>query len=269
MTGVQTCALPIYGQICFAGEDITYLSEKELLPFRKKVQIIFQDPYESLNPQKSVGRILSEPIYVHRLAKNKKETDELVEELLQMVGLSFEHRERYPHQLSSGQKQRVVIARALALKPSLIVCDEPVSSLDVSIQAQIMNLLSDLKKKMNLTYLFISHDLSVLKQISDRIAVMYLGKIVEIANHVALYQSPQHPYTQALLSAVPVPDPTIKRERIILKDDVSGAMNWSSGCGFRSRCLYAFERCAQQEPELQRVSPSHYAACHLFRSPAC
>ena len=154
------------GQICFAGEDITYLSEKELLPFRKKVQIIFQDPYESLNPQKSVGRILSEPIYVHRLAKNKKETDELVEELLQMVGLSFEHRERYPHQLSSGQKQRVVIARALALKPSLIVCDEPVSSLDVSIQAQIMNLLSDLKKKMNLTYLFISHDLSVLKQIS-------------------------------------------------------------------------------------------------------
>lgn len=252
------------GQIYYAGENITALSERQLLPYRKKMQVIFQDPYESLNPQKSIGSTLAEPIQVHRLAKTKKETYERVEELLALVGLSFEHRDRYPHELSGGQRQRVVIARALAVEPSLIICDEPVSALDVSIQAQILNLLLDLKAKMNLTYIFISHDLSVVKQMSDRIVVMYLGKIVEIADNTALYQSPQHPYTQALLSAVPVPDPTLKRKRIILKDDVPGAANLPSGCRFRTRCLNAFEYCAQHEPDLQLASPGHYAACHLL-----
>ncbi|MBS4032601.1 MAG: ABC transporter ATP-binding protein [Clostridiales bacterium] len=252
------------GEIYFAGENITTLSERQLLPYRKKMQVVFQDPYESLNPQKSIGSTLSEPIHVHRLIKTRKEAGERVDELLELVGLNSGHRERYPHELSSGQRQRVVIARALALEPSFIICDEPVSALDVSIQAQILNLLMDLKEKMNLTYIFISHDLSVVKQMSDRIAVMYLGKIMEIADYTALYQSPQHPYTQALLSAVPVPDPTLKRERIILKDDVPGAANLPSGCRFRTRCLYAFERCTHQEPNLQLASPGHYAACHLL-----
>lgn len=252
------------GQIYFAGENITALTEKQLLPYRKKMQVIFQDPYESLNPQKSIGSTLSEPIYVHRLTRTRKEIGERVEELLELVGLNSGHRERYPHELSGGQRQRVVIARALALEPSLIICDEPVSALDVSIQAQVLNLLLDLKKKMNLTYIFISHDLSLVKQMSDRIAVMYLGKIVEIADYATLYGSPQHPYTQALLSAVPVPDPTLNRERIILKDDVPGGTNLPSGCGFRTRCLYAFDRCVKQEPELLLASPGHHAACHLL-----
>ncbi len=252
------------GEIKYKGQNIEKLSQKQFLPLRREMQIVFQDPFGSLNPQMTIGRALGEPIYVHGLAKTKSELTERVANLLDLVGLSPSHMRRYPHEFSGGQRQRIVMARALALEPSLIICDEPVSALDVSIQAQIINLLKDLQKKLALTYIFIAHDLSVVKHCSDRIAVMYLGKIMELAGKHDLYNSPRHPYTQALLSAIPVPDPTAKKERIILKGDVPSPLNPPSGCRFRTRCPKVFDRCLSEEPAMRIVGPGHSAACHLL-----
>jgi oligopeptide transport system ATP-binding protein len=228
---------------------------------RKKMQIIFQDPFSSLNPRKTVAHIIGEPLLVHGM-RSRKKRDARVLELLTVVGLRKEHMRRYPHQFSGGQRQRIGVARALALNPKLIVCDEAVSALDVSIQAQVINLLKDLQDDFGLTYLFISHDLSVVENVSDRVAVMYLGKIVEFAPSEALYQAPLHPYTQALLSAVPIPDPALKRDaRIILKGDVPSPIDPPPGCRFHPRCLYAEEICSRSEPELKEVQISHFAAC--------
>jgi oligopeptide transport system ATP-binding protein len=252
------------GEIIFDGSNIEHLSHKELLPFRRKMQIVFQDPFGSLNPQMTIGRALGEPLQVHKLAKGKDDLQEKVAHLLELVGLFPEHMRRYPHEFSGGQRQRIVMARALALNPQLIVCDEPVSALDVSIQAQIINLLEDLQQKLGLTFIFIAHDLSVVKHISDRIAVMYLGKIVELADKNALYDNPQHPYTKALLSAIPIPDPTVKKQRITLTGDVPSPLNPPSGCRFRTRCPFAFDRCAAEEPQMHITGPGHSAACHLL-----
>ncbi|MDW7651116.1 MAG: dipeptide ABC transporter ATP-binding protein [Bacillota bacterium] len=252
------------GEILYDGVNIESLPHKALMPYRRKMQIVFQDPFGSLNPQMNIGHALGEPLRVHRLASGKQELRERVEHLLELVGLCPEHMRRYPHEFSGGQRQRIVMARALALNPELIVCDEPVSALDVSIQAQIINLLENLQEKLGLTYVFIAHDLSVVKHISDRIAVMYLGKIVELADKETLYRDPKHPYTQALLSAIPIPDPGIKKQRIILTGDVPSPLNPPSGCRFRTRCPYAFERCAAEEPATHIVSSGHGAACHLL-----
>jgi oligopeptide transport system ATP-binding protein len=228
---------------------------------REKIQIIFQDPYSSLNPRKTISHIVGEPLLIHGV-KNRKERDERVLDLLRVVGLRREHMRRYPHQFSGGQRQRIGVARALALNPKLIVCDEAVSALDVSIQAQVINLLKDLQDDFGLTYLFISHDLSVVEHVSDRVAVMYLGKIVEIAARKTLYEDPLHPYTQALLSAVPLPNPALKRaNRIILKGDVPSPIDPPQGCSFHPRCLYAGETCSQSEPELKEINAGHFAAC--------
>lgn len=252
---------PTSGSIYYNGQNITAMSQSDFRDLRKDFQIIFQDPYASLNPRMTVGEIIAEPLIVHRLAKGKA-LDKRVDELLYLVGLSSEHARRYPREFSGGQRQRIGIARALAVNPKLIVCDEPVSALDVSIQAQVINLLQDLQKEFGLTYLFISHDLSVVKHIAQRVAVMYQGKIVEIAEKDELYQNPLHPYTKALLSAIPVPDPEAKIKRIILKGDVPSSINPPAGCRFASRCPMAREDCFEKECTLQDFGNGHLVACH-------
>ncbi|GEM89544.1 ABC transporter ATP-binding protein [Oceanithermus desulfurans] len=252
---------PTDGEVIFDGTDVVGLSKPELRPFRRRMQIIFQDPFASLNPRMTVGDIIAEPLIIHRLVKTAQERTDRVAELLKLVGLSPDHMRRYPHEFSGGQRQRIGIARALAVDPEFIVADEPVSALDVSIQAQVVNLLQDLKDELGLTLLFIAHDLAVVEYVSDRIAVMYLGKIMEMAPAKELYTNPKHPYSEALLSAVPVPDPTIKRERIVLEGDIPSPINPPSGCVFRTRCRYAIPECAETVPELREVSPGHYKAC--------
>ena len=252
---------PTSGEIYFEGESILSYDKNKMQALREKMQIIFQDPFSSLNPRKTVSHIIGEPLLVHGI-KSRKKREERVLELLQVVGLRKEHMRRYPHQFSGGQRQRIGVARALALQPKLIVCDEAVSALDVSIQAQVINLLEDLQDDFGLTYLFISHDLSVVEHVSDRVAVMYLGKIAEFAPSKALYKNPLHPYTQALLSAVPVPDPSCKANtRIILKGDVPSPIDPPPGCSFHPRCLYAKDTCSQSQPQLKEIDPNHFAAC--------
>jgi peptide/nickel transport system ATP-binding protein len=252
---------PTSGDVFFEGQNILKADKKQMQALRENMQIIFQDPYSSLNPRKTVSHIIGEPLLVHGM-KSRKQRQQRVLELLRVVGLRKEHMRRYPHQFSGGQRQRIGVARALALNPKLIVCDEAVSALDVSIQAQVINLLKDLQDEFGLTYLFISHDLSVVEHVSDRVAVMYLGKIVEIASSKMLYKNPLHPYTQALLSAVPIPDPSLQRaNRIILKGDVPSPIDPPPGCSFHPRCLYARDTCRQSEPPLKEINQEHFAAC--------
>jgi oligopeptide/dipeptide ABC transporter ATP-binding protein len=253
---------PTAGEILFEGQDIASVAGGALRALRRNMQIVFQDPYASLNPRMTVGEIIGEPLLIHGIAHGK-EIEERVTHLLQTVGMEPFYRTRYPHEFSGGQRQRIGIARALALNPKLIVCDEPVSALDVSIQAQVINLLEDLQAQFKLTYLFIAHDLSVVKHISNRVAVMYLGKIVETARTQELFRQPLHPYTEALLSAVPIPDPTIERKQIELKGDVPSPINPPSGCHFRTRCPYAEGICSAAEPPLLELAPNHWAACHV------
>ena len=253
---------PTSGSVRFAGREVTTLPRKELRQLRREMQIVFQDPYSSLNPRLTVGSMLSEALAIHRLARGEK-ARERVAELLRLVGLHPDHARRYPHEFSGGQRQRIGVARALAVSPRLIVADEPVSALDVSIQAQIINLLRDLQRRMKLTYLFVAHDLSVVEHISDRVAVMYLGKIAELADSEVLYREPRHPYTLSLLSAIPVPDPTRRRSRIVLKGDVPSPAQPPTGCRFHPRCFMAREICAREEPVLRQVSPGHWTACHF------
>ncbi len=253
---------PTAGEVKFAGENILAYDPNRLRAVRKKMQIIFQDPFSSLNPRKNVSQIIGEPLLIHGL-RNRKQREERVLELLQVVGLRQEHMRRYPHMFSGGQRQRIGVARALALNPELVVCDEAVSALDVSIQAQVLNLLKKLQNDFGLTYLFISHDLHVVEHISDRVAVMYLGKLFELANSQELYRKPLHPYTQALLSASPMPDPGLKRKRIILKGDVPSPLDPPPGCRFHTRCIYAQDICHTVEPELREIEPGHLAACHF------
>ena len=254
---------PTAGEVTFEGENIFKLDQEKLRKTRRNVQIIFQDPFGSLNPRMTVGDIVGESLLIHRIANDKKEKEERVRDLLETVGLNVGHIRRYPHEFSGGQRQRIGIARALALNPKLIVCDEPVSALDVSIQAQVINLLENLQEQFKLTYLFIAHDLSVVKHISDRVAVMYLGKIVELSATLNLYDNPQHPYTEALLSAVPIPDPTLKKQRIVLEGDVPSPFKPPTGCRFHPRCKYSKSVCSQEEPELIDIGNEHYVACHL------
>jgi len=251
---------PTAGQINFAGRDILSLNKKELREIRREMQIIFQDPYASLNPRMKVGDIVGEPLVIHNEG-TKTDRRQRVAELLRRVGLDPDYMNRYAHEFSGGQRQRIGVARSLALNPKLIVADEPVSALDVSVQAQVVNLLQDLQEEFRLTYLFISHGLAVVEHISTRVAVMYLGRIVEIAGALELYAQPLHPYTQALLSAIPVPDPQQKRKRIILQGDVPTPINPPSGCRFRTRCPIAIEECAHVDPELREVAPGHHVAC--------
>jgi len=252
------------GEIWFEGKNLVDLDKKELREMRKEMQIIFQDPYASLNPRMTVADIVGEPIDIHNLASSKKERNEKVADILDTVGLGPEYMKRYPHEFSGGQRQRIGVARALAVDPSLIIADEPVSALDVSIQAQVINLMQDLQKDFDLTYLFIAHDLSVVKHISDRVAVMYLGKLVEVADKKELFDDPKHPYTQSLLSAIPVADPTYETERIILEGDVPSPVDPPSGCRFHPRCPYAMDICSEVEPEFKDYGDEHFAACHLL-----
>ena len=254
---------PTEGAIQFEGQDLTKLSKEEMRKMRKEIQMVFQDPFASLNPRHTVEKILEEPLIVHGV-KSKVERKKRVRELLETVGLNSWHAKRYPHQFSGGQRQRIGIARALAVHPKLIVADEPVSALDVSIQAQVLNLLQDLQKEFGLTYLFIAHDLGVVRHISDRVGVMYLGQMMELADSEALYDSPKHPYTEALLSAVPIPDVDFKKERIVLKGDVPSPANPPTGCPFHLRCPKVMERCASVRPSFKEVELGHYAACHLY-----
>jgi oligopeptide transport system ATP-binding protein len=254
---------PTAGHVFFGKDDLTTLKGEDLRILRRKMQMIFQDPYASLNPRMTVEEIVGEPLIVHNLAKGR-EVRERVKDLLGLVGLNPAYVDRYPHEFSGGQRQRIGVARALSLQPDLIVCDEPISALDVSIQAQVVNLLEDLQQKFSLTYLFIAHDLSMVRHISDRVAVMYLGVIMELATRRDLYEHPLHPYTQALLSAVPIPDPVVEenRQRIILKGDVPSPVNPPSGCRFRTRCPIAAPICAEQKPEWREMLPDHFVACH-------
>ncbi len=255
---------PTAGSVKFQGTELTELKGEDLRKMRRRMQMIFQDPYASLNPRMTVGRIIAEPLQVHRVMANGKERQERVEYLMEKVGMNPYFVNRYPHEFSGGQRQRIGIARALALEPEFIVCDEPISALDVSIQAQVVNLLEDLQKELGLTYLFIAHDLSMVRHICDRVAVMYLGKIVEIGETEELYTNPLHPYTQALLSAVPVPDPAVeaKRKRIILKGDVPSPINPPKGCNFNTRCPVAVDVCFGEDPPLVEVKPEHWVACY-------
>lgn len=254
---------PTSGEVFFEGRDLAGVDENELRPMRRKIQVIFQDPYSSLNPRMTIGQIVGESLLVHRVVQGKAKYRERVKDLLSVVGLNPVMADRFPHELSGGQRQRVGIARALSVEPSFIVCDEPVSALDVSIQAQIINLLEDLQAQFDLTYLFIAHDLSVVRHISDRVAVMYLGKIAEVADRRELYENPLHPYTRALLAAVPIPDPAVeaKRERVILKGEVPSPLSPPSGCVFHPRCPIAIPECSQVIPELREVSANHWVAC--------
>jgi peptide/nickel transport system ATP-binding protein len=254
---------PTAGEVVFEGKDVTALDKRSLRHLRRDMQIIFQDPYASLNPRMTVGSIIGEALVIHKLAKTRKEREERVIHLLETVGLSSDHLRRYPHEFSGGQRQRIGIARALAVSPKLIVADEPVSALDVSIQAQVINLLEDLQKQFNLTYLFIAHDLSVVEHISTRVAVMYLGKVVEIAPAKELYNNPKHPYTEALLSAVPIPDPSVKRKRILLEGDVPSPIKPPSGCRFHTRCPIRIPACSENDQVLKEISPGHWVACQV------
>lgn len=256
---------PTDGSIVFKGEDITKLKPSEMKKYRKAIQMIFQDPYASLNSRMTVGDIVREPLDIHNIG-TPESRKKIVEDLLDAVGLNPDHAARYPHEFSGGQRQRIGIARALAVEPEFIICDEPISALDVSIQAQVINMLEDLQRERGLTYLFIAHDLSMVKHISDRIGVMYLGKIVELTDADELYSNPKHPYTQALLSAIPIPDPEVakKNQRILLEGDVPSPINPPSGCRFRTRCQYAMDICAAEEPVTRELSEGHYCACHLY-----
>jgi len=254
---------PSSGEVRFNGQDVTAMNPQALREVRRDMQIIFQDPFASLNPRMTVEAIIGEALTIHKLTKSPADYQARVVDLLETVGLNADHMRRFPHEFSGGQRQRIGIARALAVSPKLIVCDEPVSALDVSIQAQVINLLEDLQAKMGLTYLFIAHDLSVVEHISNRVAVMYLGRVVEIAPSRDLYTRPKHPYTEALLSAVPIPDPKAKKQRIVLTGDVPNPVNRPSGCHFHPRCPKATERCKVEEPVLKNVGTLHQAACHL------
>jgi oligopeptide transport system ATP-binding protein len=256
---------PTSGSVRFEGQELTTLAPEALRSVRRRIQVIFQDPYSSLNPRMTVGQIVGEPLAVHGLVRDAPARAARVRELLGQVGLLPQHDRRYPHELSGGQRQRVGIARALSLEPSLIICDEPVSALDVSIQAQIINLLEDLQQGLGLTYLFVAHDLSVVRHISDRVAVMYLGRIVELADRQALYEAPRHPYTKALLSAVPIPDPEVeaRREHVVLAGEVASPLNPPRGCAFHPRCPIAVEECRRTRPELRELGGGQMAACHL------
>lgn len=254
---------PTSGKVYFNGIDITALSRKELSPLRREMQIIFQDPYGSLNPRMTVGDIIGEGLEIHKIARGK-EKERRIMELLEVVGLPPAYMRRYPHEFSGGQRQRIGIARALAVNPKFIVCDEPVSALDVSIQSQIINLLKDLQKQFELTYLFIAHDLSVVKHMSNRIAVMYLAKIVEYASTEELFNNPKHPYTLALMSAIPIPDPDVKKQRIVLQGDLPSPSNPPKGCRFNTRCPKVMDICREVEPELKDVGKEHLVACHLW-----
>lgn len=256
---------PTAGEVLFEGKNVHKLAGQQLKEFNRKAQMIFQDPYASLNPRMTVRDIIGEGIDIHGLYKNKERTERIYE-LLSLVGLNKEHANRFPHEFSGGQRQRIGIARALAVEPKFIVCDEPISALDVSIQAQVINLLMELQQKLKLTYLFIAHDLSMVKYVSDRIAVMYLGVIVELATSEDLHKNPLHPYTQALLSAIPIPDPDTerKKKRILLEGDVPSPINPPKGCRFATRCRYAKPICTEEQPELKEVEKNHFVACHLY-----
>jgi oligopeptide transport system ATP-binding protein len=255
---------PTSGEVWFEGKNVTTLGKDDLRAMARDMQIIFQDPYASLNPRMTVGAIIGEALTIHKLAPTPQAYQDRIVELLETVGLSADHMRRYPHEFSGGQRQRIGIARALAVSPKLVVCDEAVSALDVSIQAQVINLLEDLQAKFNLTYIFIAHDLSVVEHISDRVAVMYLGRIVEIAPARDLYVTPRHPYTEALLSAVPIPDPTVKRKRIMLQGDVPSPINPPTGCHFHTRCPKAqHPRCSTEKPELKQAANGHWVSCHF------
>ncbi len=256
---------PTSGTVKISGVDITKFEKKKLLPYRKKMQYIFQDPYASLDPRMTVSDIVGEALDIHKLSNSKKDRADRIRNLLQLVGLNTEHASRYPHEFSGGQRQRIGIARAIAVEPDFIVCDEPVSALDVSIRAQIINTLEEMQDRLNLTYLFISHDLGVVRHTCDRVGVMYLGHIVELVESEELYKNPLHPYTKALLTAIPEPEPEIakKRNRIILKGEIPSPVNPPSGCKFRTRCPYAKDVCAEKVPEFTEYSKGHYVACHF------
>ena len=256
---------PTGGKIIYNGEDITNYDYNKVLPFRRKMQMIFQDPYASLDPRMTVGDIIGESIDIHKLAVGKERTEK-IQYLLRKVGLNSDHINRYPHEFSGGQRQRIGIARALAVEPECIICDEPISALDVSIQAQIVNMLEDLQRDLGLTYLFIAHDLSMVKHISNRVGVMYLGNLVEITSSNELYTNPLHPYTKALLSAIPIPDPdeSAAKKRIVLEGEIPSPIDPPPGCKFKGRCRYAKPICSEIEPELKEVGPKHFVACHLF-----
>lgn len=258
---------PTSGKVLFDHTDLQTLSRQEMKQMRRRMQIVFQDPYASLNPRMTVQDIVGEPLDIHRLAKGKARKRR-IEELLKLVGLNTNHMSRFPHEFSGGQRQRIGIARALAVEPDFIICDEPISALDVSIQAQVVNLLKKLQDQMNLTYLFIAHDLSMIKYISDRVAVMYLGQLMELAPSEELYKNPLHPYTQALLSAIPIPDPKLERQRnrIVLKGEVPNPLDPPDGCPFSSRCPLAIEKCRQVPPLWREVKTGHFAACHLLEN---
>ena len=269
-TTVARCILRLYrptaGEVIFEGQDISAWPKNRIRPLRQKMQLIFQDPYSSLDPRQSAGNIVGEPLTIHKLTKNSDEYQHRLVELFKMVALDPSMADRVPHEFSGGQRQRIGIARALASNPSFIVCDEPISALDVSIQAQVINLLQELQERLGLTYLFVAHDLSVVRHISDRVAVMYLGRIVEITDWKTLYENPLHPYTKALLSAVPIPDPFVeeKRERIILQGDVPSPMNSPSGCNFHPRCQLAIPECSRTIPTLREIGENHQVSCLLF-----
>lgn len=254
---------PTEGEIIYEGTDIAKLSQKDFIPYRKKIQMIFQDPYASLDPRMTVSDIIGEPLDIHRIASGKERQDRIFE-LLETVGLGKNHANRYPHEFSGGQRQRIGIARALAVLPELIICDEPISALDVSIQAQIVNMLEDLQNDIGLTYLFIAHDLSMVRHISDRVGVMYLGSLMEVTSSNELYTNPQHPYTIALLSSIPVPNPKAEKKGIILEGDVPSPLNPPSGCKFRTRCKYAKKICSEEAPQLKDLGGEHFVACYLF-----